>query len=57
MTKLLSDLDLSRSFAVASFLELEAAARSCMSSNQLLLRISIGSHCDIWLWTIKFSES
>lgn len=30
MTKLLSDIDLSRSFVVASFLELEAAARSCM---------------------------
>ncbi|KAI4376332.1 hypothetical protein MLD38_014109 [Melastoma candidum] len=28
MTKLLSDIDLSRSFAVAAFLELEAAARS-----------------------------
>lgn len=31
MTKLLSDIDLSRSVATASFLELEAAARSCMS--------------------------
>jgi hypothetical protein len=30
MTKLLSDIDLSRSVSVASFLELEAAARSCM---------------------------
>lgn len=30
MTKLLSDIDLSRSVAVASFLELEVAARSCM---------------------------
>lgn len=30
MTKLLSDIDISRSVAVASFLELEAAARSCM---------------------------
>lgn len=30
MTKLLSDIDLSRSFSVAAFLELEAAARSCM---------------------------
>lgn len=30
MTLLLSDIDLSRSFVVASFLELEAAARSCM---------------------------
>ncbi|KAJ0031617.1 hypothetical protein Pint_12425 [Pistacia integerrima] len=29
MTKLLSDIDLSRSVSVASFLELEAAARSC----------------------------
>lgn len=29
MTKLLSDIDVSRSFVVASFLELEAAARSC----------------------------
>lgn len=31
MTKLLSDIDISRSVAVASFLELESAARSCMS--------------------------
>jgi hypothetical protein len=30
MTKLLSDIDLSRSVAVASYFELEAAARSCM---------------------------
>lgn len=30
MTKLLSDIDLSRSFSLAAFLELEAAARSCM---------------------------
>jgi hypothetical protein len=30
MTKLLSDIDISRSVAVASFLELEAAARLCM---------------------------
>lgn len=30
MTKLLSDIDISRCAAVASFLELEAAARSCM---------------------------
>lgn len=30
MTKLLSDIDISRSVAVASFLELESAARSCM---------------------------
>lgn len=30
MTKLLSDIDVSRSLAVASFLELEAAARSCI---------------------------
>lgn len=29
MGKLLSDIDLSRSVPVASFLELEAAARSC----------------------------
>lgn len=31
MAKLLSDIDLSRSIVVASFLELEAAARSCVS--------------------------
>jgi hypothetical protein len=30
MQKLLSDIDLSRSAPVAAFLELEAAARSCM---------------------------
>ena len=30
MQKLLSDIDLSRSTPVAAFLELEAAARSCM---------------------------
>lgn len=30
MTKLLSDIDVSRSVVVATFLELEAAARSCM---------------------------
>lgn len=30
MMKLLSDIDLSRSISMASFLELEAAARSCM---------------------------
>ncbi|XP_057958114.1 PX domain-containing protein EREL1 isoform X3 [Malania oleifera] len=30
MSKLLSDIDVSRSISVASFLELEAAARSCM---------------------------
>lgn len=30
MQKLLSDIDLSRSAHVAAFLELEAAARSCM---------------------------
>lgn len=29
MEKLLSDIDISRSFPVATFLELEAAARSC----------------------------
>lgn len=29
MANLLSDIDLSRSIVVASFLELEAAARSC----------------------------
>ena len=29
MAKLLSDIDLSRSISVASFLELEAAARAC----------------------------
>lgn len=32
MQKLLSDIDLSRSAPVAAFLELEAAARSCMCS-------------------------
>lgn len=32
MLKLLSDIDISRSMVVASFLELEAAARSCMYS-------------------------
>lgn len=31
MTKLLSDIDISRSIIVASFLELESAARACMS--------------------------
>jgi hypothetical protein len=30
MQKLLSDIDLARSAPVAAFLELEAAARSCM---------------------------
>lgn len=30
MEKLLSDIEISRSVVVASFLELEAAARSCM---------------------------
>lgn len=30
MIKLLSDIDIARSVAVASFLELEAAARFCM---------------------------
>lgn len=30
MAKLLSDIDVSRSIVVASFLELEAAARSCV---------------------------
>lgn len=30
MTKLLSDIEVSRCAAVASFLELEAAARACM---------------------------
>lgn len=29
MEKLLSDIDITRSFPVATFLELEAAARSC----------------------------
>lgn len=32
MEKLLSDIDISRSASVATFLELEAAARSCMCS-------------------------
>lgn len=36
MTKLLSDIDLSRSIFVASFLELEAAARSCACSSDLI---------------------
>ena len=40
MTKLLSDIDISRSVAVASFLELEAAARFCMylSTSSSVLR-------------------
>ncbi|RDY14290.1 PX domain-containing protein EREL1, partial [Mucuna pruriens] len=33
ITKLLSDIDISRCAAVASFLELEAAARSCIQQN------------------------
>lgn len=42
MTKLLSDIDISRSIAVASFLELEAAARFCMclsSASNVLRKI------------------
>ena len=36
MAKLLSDIDLSRSVTVATFLELEAAARSCMCNSTSL---------------------
>lgn len=41
MTKLLSDIDVSRSVPVASFLELEAAARSCTSVATILLSFKI----------------
>lgn len=41
MTKLLSDIDVSRSAPVASFIELEAAARSCMSVATILLSFKI----------------
>lgn len=44
MTKLLSDIDVSRSVPVASFLELEAAARSCMSVATMLLSFKIHFH-------------
>lgn len=43
MTKLLSDLDLSRSFAVASFLELEAAARSSFQDTNQNVPEALGS--------------
>lgn len=41
MEKLLSDIDLSRSAPVATFLELEAAARSC----RCFLDASWNQHC------------
>lgn len=40
MEKLLSDIDISRSFPVATFLELEAAARSCRCFFLVLLSMS-----------------
>lgn len=52
MTKVLSDIDVSRSVPVASFLELEAAARSCMSVATILLSFNIHfpeKRLDMWL--------
>ena len=44
MEKLLSDVDVSRSAPVAIFLELEAAARSCMFS-VFLVNLNITTFC------------
>jgi hypothetical protein len=71
MTKLLSDIDISRSVAVASFLELEAAARFCMylstSSSVLKKMFSVvlyvclyvcrQNHILVWGYLIKISIS
>ncbi|KAG4178910.1 hypothetical protein ERO13_A10G072900v2 [Gossypium hirsutum] len=51
MEKLLSDIDISRSVSVATFLELEAAARSCRSfdNNQPDAVSSVGSVAPLFL--------
>lgn len=44
MTKLLSDIDISRSIVVASFLELESAARSSFQDGESSTSIHLNSH-------------
>ncbi|XP_017649745.1 PX domain-containing protein EREX isoform X1 [Gossypium arboreum] len=49
MEKLLSDIDISRSVSVATFLELEAAARSSFDNNQPDAVSSVGSVAPLFL--------
>ena len=51
MQKLLSDIDLSRSAPVAAFLELEAAARSCM-----FYLIHISPNCTLCIFLILYAK-
>lgn len=54
MIKLLSDIDIARSVAVASFLELEAAARFCMYISTASVKKILS--CTICMFIHRYSD-